>query len=422
MATLNLVLDKRRVKKDSTYPVVFRLSANRKQAFIPTGISINEQDYDEKNSLVINSPRLNEDIYKLDRIYRKRFYQYIIENSGCEDVLVLKNYLLNKTSDELTVYEFWEDTIKKLKNVGRNGGCAIYQQSLNTISQEINLKIPFLKLSYRDIIDLETKLYQRGMSINGIGVYMRTFRAICNRAINLDFVGYEWYPFRKYKIQKSKTTPRVLSMEEIKSYFHLDLQGETGAIGLAGETGSQGIQGETGATGPIGPIGLTGPQGIQGETGAVGATGPIGLTGAIGPQGVAGPSGSSTTYSIGLSAEQGGYIFWVSTDGKHGLVAETQDQGNATWYEAQNLISNPNNHFSPNGAKFRDWRLPTQFELNEMYLQKDAIGGFANTNSDYWSSTEGYYSSALFKNFLNGGQTDVNKTGYFFNVRAVRAF
>ena len=226
MATLNLVLDKRRVKKDCTYPVVFRLSANRKQAFIPTGISINEQDYDEKNSLVINSPKLNEDIYKLDRIYRKRFYQYIIENSGCEDVLVLKNYLLNKTSDELTVYEFWEDTIKKLKNVGRNGGCAIYQQSLNTISQEINLKIPFLKLSYRDIIDLETKLYQRGMSINGIGVYMRTFRAICNRAINLDFVGYEWYPFRKYKIQKSKTTPRVLSMEEIKSYFHLDLQVE----------------------------------------------------------------------------------------------------------------------------------------------------------------------------------------------------
>ena len=62
MATLNLVLDKRRVKKDCAYPVVFRLTANRKQAFIPTGISINEQDYDEKNSLIINSPRLNEDI------------------------------------------------------------------------------------------------------------------------------------------------------------------------------------------------------------------------------------------------------------------------------------------------------------------------------------------------------------------------
>ena len=58
MATLNLVLDKRRVKKDCTYPVVFRLIANRKQAFITTGISINEQDYDEKNSLVIKTHHL----------------------------------------------------------------------------------------------------------------------------------------------------------------------------------------------------------------------------------------------------------------------------------------------------------------------------------------------------------------------------
>ena len=60
MATLNLVLDKRRVKKNCAYPVVFRLTANRKQAFITSGISINEQDYDEKNSLVIKTQHLSD--------------------------------------------------------------------------------------------------------------------------------------------------------------------------------------------------------------------------------------------------------------------------------------------------------------------------------------------------------------------------
>ena len=223
MATLNLVLDKRRVKKNGTYPVVFRLTANRKQAFIPTGISINEQDYDEKNSLVINSPKLNEDIYKLDRIYRKRFYQYIIENSGCEDVLVLKNFLLNKTSDELTIYEFWQGLIQKMKIGGRFGGVKVYEQSLSTISQEINLHVPFQKIAYRDIIDLENKLYKRGMSANGMGVYLRAFRAVCNSAINLDHIGYEWYPFRKFKIKKESTTPRVLSEKELRDYFSLDI-------------------------------------------------------------------------------------------------------------------------------------------------------------------------------------------------------
>ncbi|MFN4910676.1 MAG: Arm DNA-binding domain-containing protein [Flavobacteriales bacterium] len=92
MATLNLVLDKRRVKKNGTYPVVFKLTANRKQAFIPTGISVNEQEYDEKNSLVINSPKLNEDICSLDAIYRKRFYQHVIANQGCEVLPIIWSF------------------------------------------------------------------------------------------------------------------------------------------------------------------------------------------------------------------------------------------------------------------------------------------------------------------------------------------
>src|SRR5688572_16503443 len=81
-----------------------------------------------------------------------------------------------------------------------------------------------------------------------------------------------------------------------------------------------------------------------------------------------------TCYTIGLWPELGGYVYWVSADGKHGLVAETQNQGITGWYFAQDLISNPANH-SSNGANFRDWRLPTKYELNEMYLKKDEIGG-----------------------------------------------
>jgi hypothetical protein len=75
-----------------------------------------------------------------------------------------------------------------------------------------------------------------------------------------------------------------------------------------------------------------------------------------------------------LWPELGGYVFWISADGKHGLVAETQDQGiSTTWYESQNVISDLSNH-SVNGQNFRDWRLPTKYELNEMYLQGAVIG------------------------------------------------
>jgi hypothetical protein len=130
-------------------------------------------------------------------------------------------------------------------------------------------------------------------------------------------------------------------------------------------------------------------------------------------------TGSSPTYTLGLNAALGGYVFYVTTDGKHGLVAETQDQSTSNdWYTAQDIISNPANH-SVDGQKFRDWRMPTKFELNEMYLQKVAIGGFA-TNF-YWSSTELEFNYAWLQRFFDGFQSYDSKTNAYY-VRAVRAF
>jgi hypothetical protein len=128
---------------------------------------------------------------------------------------------------------------------------------------------------------------------------------------------------------------------------------------------------------------------------------------------------SSPTYTVGLSAEQGGYIFWVSADGKHGIVAETIDQSSfSDWYEAHDVISNPSNH-SADGDNFRDWRMPTKYELNEMYFQNAEIGGFSN--GDYWSSTEFDLNYAWIQDFYFGFQSDYNKFN-FNDVRAVRAF
>ena len=172
-----------------------------------------------------------------------------------------------------------------------------------------------------------------------------------------------------------------------------------------------------------GKTGPTGAQGIQGLKGDTGVAGPQGPTGAQGIQGLKGDTGVIITpvYTVGLWPELGGYVFWVSPDGKHGLVSETQDQGLAVWYFAQDLISDPTNHSSI-GQKFRDWRLPTKHELNEMYSLSSAIGSFG-TNT-YWTSIRSGSTTAWRQNFLSGGQ--FNTTFYtlfdFFYVRSVREF
>ena len=97
---------------------------------------------------------------------------------------------------------------------------------------------------------------------------------------------------------------------------------------------------------------------------------------------------TSKTYSVNtFYAELGGYVIEVNSDGTHGLVVAMQDQGSSTWYEANDLLSNPSNH-DADGKEFSDWRLPTKRELNLMYVVY-SNGNGANLNAtSYWSSTE----------------------------------
>ena len=127
---------------------------------------------------------------------------------------------------------------------------------------------------------------------------------------------------------------------------------------------------------------------------------------------------ATTTHTLGESYG-GGIIFYVTPDGQHGLIAETQDQSTGcNWYEAQNTISNSANQ-STAGKNYTDWRLPTKNELNLLCDQKTFVGGFADYG--YWSSTEYGGGDVWIQVFPNGGQNHYNKYGLFY-VRAVRAF
>lgn len=128
---------------------------------------------------------------------------------------------------------------------------------------------------------------------------------------------------------------------------------------------------------------------------------------------------TSPIYTIGLNEDLGGYIFYVTPDGRHGLVAATQDQSTSyNWYLSTNCISNPANHNTA-GKKYTDWRLPTYFEFDSMYNQKTNIGGFIS--GYYWSSSETNYNRAWCQDFGNGNKLDYDKST-FKCLRAVRDF
>ena len=128
------------------------------------------------------------------------------------------------------------------------------------------------------------------------------------------------------------------------------------------------------------------------------------------------------TYSIGLWPELGGYVFRISSDGKHGLVAETQNQAIAVrWYTCDSVLNDPALH-SLDGKKFFDWRLPTKFELNEMWVHRFNIGGVSNRN--FWSSTEKDFGKVWGQIFgiNSSGAQFIQARNDVLSLRTIRSF
>jgi hypothetical protein len=141
----------------------------------------------------------------------------------------------------------------------------------------------------------------------------------------------------------------------------------------------------------------------------------------------AAPSGARI-HTLG-EAFGGGIIFYVTSDGLHGLIAETQNLlSKCFWKDAQNEISKSSNH-STAGKLFTDWRLPTANELDLLLTYNLASGLIPGLNSwYYWSSTEGSSTIVRIQGYPSLDRTafglkygtDINNDLY--EARPIRAF
>jgi hypothetical protein len=144
----------------------------------------------------------------------------------------------------------------------------------------------------------------------------------------------------------------------------------------------------------------------------------------------------------------GGIVFYVDATGQHGLIAATTDQSSGIqWYNGANTTTNAvrdgigagmynTERIIANqgggayaaqlcanyqGGGYGDWYQPSKYELNLLYQQKAAVGGFAS--AWYWSSTESVSNAnaAWSQNFTSGNQYQAGKFDPV-HIRAIRAF
>jgi integrase/recombinase XerD len=227
MATIKIHLDTRNSTKNGLFPVVLKVSHNRDHRNIPTGLRAKKSEFAENGGLFRNNPEGNTKILELLQLYNLRLQEIPQHTLKQISVQKLKSILLNsEASQEVTIHLFWEREIEHLYQIGKTGNATVYKNSLSVLGKLQDFHRPFAEFGYRDLLDIERQLYTRKSSVNTVGVYMRALKSICNKAIRQELVDQAWYPFYKYTIKRAKTTPRVISMEEMQQFVKLEVPRE----------------------------------------------------------------------------------------------------------------------------------------------------------------------------------------------------
>ena len=222
MTTVKLVLDKRRKKKSGAYPLVIRIRKTGKYVDVLTNQELHEHQFDDKRELVLGNKSLNKFLQREVDICKDKIIQ--LEQQYDEVSFEQIKALFGKNQKaEPTIAEFWQQEAIRLIEIGKAGNASVYISCLNGLKRVMNLNIRFKELKHMHLLDAETKLLKNGVKLNTLSVYMRTLRAICNKAILVDLVDQSWYPFFRYKIKKGKSVPRTLNLDQMKRYFNLEL-------------------------------------------------------------------------------------------------------------------------------------------------------------------------------------------------------
>ena len=230
MTTVKLVLDKRRKKKSGAYPLVIRIRKTGKYVDVLTNQELHEHQFDDKREIVLGNKSLNKFLQREVDICKYKIIQ--LEQQYDEVSFEQIKALFGKNQKaEPTIAEFWQQEAIRLIEIGKAGNASVYISCLNGLKRVMNLNIRFKELKHMHLLDAETKLLKNGVKLNTLSVYMRTLRAICNKAILVDLVDQSWYPFFRYKIKKGKSVPiRRTIISTARGYRISNLVSSTTAV------------------------------------------------------------------------------------------------------------------------------------------------------------------------------------------------
>jgi site-specific recombinase XerD len=228
MASVKVFLKKNKANALGEFPIVIRVIKDRKPKYIFTGRYCLPELWDDKD----NCPKKKHpEKYELEvfldiKKHQANSLMLNLETENSNFTSESFKSILKVTTQKVSVFNFFDNTIENFKKAGKIGNARIYSDSKRALLKYRNGKdLNFNDIDLSFLKKFEQHFKERGVTGNSISVYMRTLRSLYNMAITEKCAKLENYPFKEYKVSSlfSETEKRALTKAQIMDIVKLKL-------------------------------------------------------------------------------------------------------------------------------------------------------------------------------------------------------
>ena len=228
-ATVEVVCYKSKPLKDGTFPLMLRVTKDRKRKYVSLGLSLHEKFWDfEKGKPKRNCPN-KEQIERLIAAKTAEYNDLIVEMTAQQreyTVETLVSHFHNQVRCA-TVVELYDKLIDDMKRGGKLGNAGVYKYSRTSLLKFTGQRLQIL---FSDIDAVWLRRYENWLRTSDCGdttisQLFRTLRSVFNKAVELQLVKRDYYPFDAYKVSKfdTRTKKRAITKEDVRKVIALDL-------------------------------------------------------------------------------------------------------------------------------------------------------------------------------------------------------
>lgn len=226
---ISIVLDKRRVKANGTYPVKLRVytSQPRLQKLYPLNFDYKEKEFDSIWKTERTRIEFQEDKIRLNSIYQKA-----IEASKELRPFIFEQFekrLFRNSKDGSNISFQFEEVIREKKELNNLSTSDVYKNSQNALTdfcKEV-YNSDFKTLTFHSITPEWLNRFEqymtskKGRSINTVSIYLRALKTVFNKAIDERDIDKDLLPFgkRRYQIPSSTNVKKALSKDQLTDLF-----------------------------------------------------------------------------------------------------------------------------------------------------------------------------------------------------------